>query len=329
MRLVGLLIIGASATLALGCQEHDEQIRAYDVPKPSMNRILGVILPHGEDTWVFKLVGPDEAVGEAQAAFLQFVRSVQFSADKGRPLTWKAPDDWRVASDKGGYYSAYEVGPASAPLEFTVTRLPPLAASVLPNVNRWCRLLGLPALEAGEGLDEVAKPLALDVGNATLVDLVGPGSGKTRRDGPHGGGAHRPDRPDYTVPKGWKKVASVQFSQATFEAEEAGQVVKITMSPLAGDAGGLLKNVNRWRTDQAGLPEIGQDELPNLMKPFDAGEVRGQIVDIDGPTMRILAVIARRGNTTWFFKMYGPAEAVGRQQDNFKKFLGSIRFGGE
>jgi hypothetical protein len=325
------MLIGAVSSLLLGCQEHEESIRAYDVPKPALNRILALILPQGEDVWFFKLVGPAEAVAEARPAFLQFVHSVQFPA-KGSRISWKSPDGWRVPAYEGSNLLV-EVGPASSQLELTVTRLPVAAAAVRANVNRWRGLLGMPALEPDEELDEFAKPLALDAGNATLVELAGPGTGKTRRGGPRAG-SPRPGRPasnkfDYTMPEGWERIANVPLSEATFEAKEGGEVVLVTVSPLSGNAGGLLKNVNRWRTEQAGLPAIGEEELDKFVKTFEAGEIHGKIVDVDGPNKRIVAVIAARGKTTWFFKLFGPAEAVGKQQAKFKQFLGSFRFKGE
>jgi len=43
-------------------------------------RTLGVILPKGDKTWFIKFRGPAQLVGQQQAAFEAFVRSVRFSA---------------------------------------------------------------------------------------------------------------------------------------------------------------------------------------------------------------------------------------------------------
>ena len=54
-------------------------------------RLLGAIVPHGERTWFFKLLGPAPAVGEQKETFDRFLASVQFP-DKGeRPITWTVP----------------------------------------------------------------------------------------------------------------------------------------------------------------------------------------------------------------------------------------------
>ncbi len=47
--------------------------------KPS--RILAAILFQSDQTWFFKLTGPDELVAEQKTAFLEFLKSIQF-ADK-------------------------------------------------------------------------------------------------------------------------------------------------------------------------------------------------------------------------------------------------------
>jgi hypothetical protein len=40
-------------------------------------RMLGAIIPYGEATWVFKLLGPDAAVALERAAFLEFLKTIQ------------------------------------------------------------------------------------------------------------------------------------------------------------------------------------------------------------------------------------------------------------
>ena len=40
-------------------------------------RILGAIVPHGSDTWFFKLMGPDALVTNEKPAFLEFLKTIQ------------------------------------------------------------------------------------------------------------------------------------------------------------------------------------------------------------------------------------------------------------
>lgn len=46
-------------------------------------RILVMILPQGERTWFFKMIGPADVVARQQAAFEAFVKSVRFAGDTG------------------------------------------------------------------------------------------------------------------------------------------------------------------------------------------------------------------------------------------------------
>ena len=40
-------------------------------------RILGAVVPHGTDTWFFKLMGPDALVATEKPAFLEFLRTIK------------------------------------------------------------------------------------------------------------------------------------------------------------------------------------------------------------------------------------------------------------
>jgi hypothetical protein len=44
------------------------------------NRFLGVLLPYEKQTWVLKMAGPDELVGEQKQAFETFVKSIKLDA---------------------------------------------------------------------------------------------------------------------------------------------------------------------------------------------------------------------------------------------------------
>ncbi len=50
---------------------------------PPPQRILGVILPRGEQTWFFTIKGPADLVEKQKAAFETFVKSVRFEGGKG------------------------------------------------------------------------------------------------------------------------------------------------------------------------------------------------------------------------------------------------------
>ena len=73
--LAGLVIAGLP-----GCQP--EAIETYRTPRtktpPAKVRLLGAILPHGDATWFIKLVGPLAGLETHEAAFNDFLHSIQF-----------------------------------------------------------------------------------------------------------------------------------------------------------------------------------------------------------------------------------------------------------
>jgi hypothetical protein len=113
---------------------------------------------------------------------------------------------------------------------------------------------------------------------------------------------------------------------AVFEAGEGDHIAVVTITPAGGS---LADNVNRWRT-QVGLSPVSDEQIAKDCGPIDVDQLRGRYVDLTGPEaaggLRILAVLVKRGDTTWFFKMRGPADAVGRQKAAFEAFIGSVRF---
>jgi hypothetical protein len=334
---LGLLLVGAAAFAVFGCHE-EEPIRSYQVPKPEMNRLLGGILPHGDSTWFFKLSGPSAAVGEHEKEFDQFLHSVRFADGGEKPITWTLPAGWKQESDAGGgvVYATLVVGPKDAGLRLTVTRLgrEGQAASVLANVNRWRNQLALPAVTQEE-LDRTTKSQDLNGVRAVLVDLTGTGSGRTGMGGPPMGGGRRAAPAarkksaelTYQTPAGWEKAKGNGISQATFQITAGDQTATVTVTPLPGGAGGLEQNVNRWR-GQVGLKPQSDEEVKKSVTPIPVSGMDGQYVDLEGATQRILAVLAARDDTTWFIKMSGPVQLVGREKANFEAFVRSIRFDG-
>jgi hypothetical protein len=71
-------------------------------------------------------------------------------------------------------------------------------------------------------------------------------------------------KPQWKTPEGWRQQPGSGMRFATLELGPAGQALELTVIPLsmpAGDeAGYVLANVNRWRT-QLGLPSIAADKL--------------------------------------------------------------------
>jgi hypothetical protein len=139
-------------------------------------------------------------------------------------------------------------------------------------------------------------------------------------------------KPDWQVPAGWKEIDGGQFLVAKFiisGADSSQAAVNVSMS--AGDGGGVLGNVNRWR-GQLGLNQQSQAEVDKLVTPVDIEGGKAMLVDMSGTDMksatktRLIGAIVPKGHQTWFYKLMGPAQLVEQQKDAFTKFVQMVKY---
>jgi hypothetical protein len=346
-----LFLLGTLAALC-GCQK-EEDVRRYKAPKEQAGppvatapaetegvptRLLGAIIPHGAGLWVFKLMGPDEAVKPHQAEFESFVDSVTFKGDKP---DFKVPEGWRESEGtkiNGQRLSvaAFRVGPEAEAPELTVT---PSKGSVLANINRWRGQLSLPPVDEA-GLKEISKEKKVGDATAVLVNLTGTGSGGMGQP-PFAGKAHPPVTKagvavtpiiKYTLPAGWEEGGELVKSGiprlAVFQVKDGSRTAEVSVT-IAG--GGVKENIDRWRR-QVGLPPLEGDKLKAEAVPILIGDNPALLVDLSGDGKAdhkgILAAVMPKGQNSWFFKLDGPADIAARQKSAFEAFLKSVRFEG-
>ena len=294
--------------------------------------ILAAIIAHEKDIWVFKLTGPTRQVDRHRTGMTGFLATVHF--DGKQPIAWTLPDDWRQLPASPMRHAVFQMADE---LEMTLHRLDNQgqAGSVLANVNRWRRQLGLGPVDQAQ-LPALMRPVKLQDGQATLITLHGDVSGPDSAAGPvlagqAAGGQHAlPLR--FDAPPGWRVAPKpATMSVATFSVGTQTQMAKVTVVPLPGDAGGLVANVNRWRR-QVGLDPTSPQQIEQEAEQIDCGGRIGRYVDLAADQDRarqpgrILAVMVRHGPATWFVKMTGPAELVGHEKPAFEAFVGSLDF---
>lgn len=147
---------------------------------------------------------------------------------------------------------------------------------------------------------------------------------------PAGDGEHRHDGPglDYSLPDGWRELPAKGMRVVNLEVG-ASQCYVIE---LAGEAGGLVMNLNRWR-GEVGLPPIDQAGVARLEPLSVMGqaapllEITGTYEGMGGPTgqdSRVLGVPIIRPTTSLFVKMVGPNAEVLAQRDSFLRFVASL-----
>jgi hypothetical protein len=356
-RRTALLLCAVAALVAAGCGR-SEEITAYDEDKPgtalasAKNRILAAIFFRDEGLWAFKLVGPEAKVRDIEQPLREFLLSVRFK--DGEP-EWKIPaagPKWVPLEKVEGRYAGYQVGPKDDNTELTVNKVgrgKDRQEDLLANVNRWRVQLNL--MKLPKDSDDLANFVKLfDEKGAEkfyLVDLTGTGSGRTAMAGvgPGIGPKRAPgdimrDREPvtYDKPKEWHEVKQEgprkQFddSRATLEVGEGEARAVVTITPFDRSKFSVLRNVNRWRTQQLDLPAITEDELPHVLTKVNVNGTDSDYFDQTGKPgpdcKRMLVILIPDKQKFWIIKMLGPAETVGKNKGLFELFAKSVKFPG-
>lgn len=328
-------LLGLCMLAVTGCAEQD-QVEHYKVAKPPLYRMLGAIIPRDTETWFFKVSGPDEELAKQADKFNELIRTLKFG-EAGKPPSWKLPPGWRELPGDGVRIATILLGSAADALDLSVTTLPrhqeeSLDNVLLANVGRWRNQLGLHQIDLKQMHEDVPKQVVNGV-DVYRVELVGPKSGRTARrampaDTPQLPPA-RPaaNAPKFTAPEGWKAKPAGGFRVAAFEVSANGKEAEVVLSALGAQAGSLRANVERW-CGQIGIKPPTDDELRRMVRLLPAGEHEAAYLDLGGADarQRMLVAILPHGGSTWFVKMTGPAELVGRQKENFEAFVKSLRF---
>jgi hypothetical protein len=352
LRWLPLLLLALAVAAASGCQK--DEIEHYQAPRleiPVQEKQAGIQVPlrmitaifsQKDRTWFFKLSGQPDEIEKHKQEFEHFIQSVRFTKKGDPPVIWTVPEGWQREAGAGLRFASFRFGDKDNPLELTVTPLGREAGSLSGNVKRWRGQLGLKDIDEAE-LAKTVRELEVDGVKAMIVDLTGTGSGKAPMNAPFAKG--RPpsrERPakgreenatslplTFQAPVGWKERAQRDaITLVAYQIPDGNQMAEVTITA----AGGTLEgNVNRWR-GQVGLTEVSEQQIRQEARPIEVDRSPGQYVDLTGPEaaggLRILAVLVPRGDTTWFFKMRGPADLVGRQKPAFEAFLGTVRFTG-
>jgi hypothetical protein len=345
--------------LGLGCGSQDS-IRSYEVAKSAaepQDRMLGAIVPRGEQAWFFKLTVPKQVADELTEPFMSFVKSVQFDAS-GNPQ-WTLPSGWQQQPGNAMRFATLAIETPAGSKELSVTSLGmpegDRSEYVLANVNRWRNQLGLSAVAASE-LKEATIQVEVAGETAWIVDMEGKlssagmggapfagggaggapfaGGGPTGSSPTAGSDTSRPATPriSYDTPEGWVKGQEVSsrggFSiprEAAFNVTDDDQQVEITVTRLPAQSPMRLANINRWR-GQVGLEEADEATIASSIKPVTVAGQAAEWIELPGTEQTILGVIATRGNESWFIKLQGNSGLAMKEKERFQQFVASLRF---
>ena len=155
------------------------------------------------------------------------------------------------------------------------------------------------------------------------------GSGSMAAAGPMA--ASNQDKPNWQVPAGWQEVSGGGFLVAKFLISGGPAQAAVNVSMSAGDGGGVLANLNRWR-GQLGLGPVAEADLGKAIQPFETAGGKATLAELAGTDPRtgqpiqLLAVIVPQAGQTWFYKLMGSAPVVQREKAAFTKFVQTAKY---
>jgi hypothetical protein len=199
---------------------------------------------------------------------------------------------------------------------FKMTGEDDLVVQQKPAFIEFLKSVSFPAAAAQAQLPPTHPPI--DAGNMTAQ--AGPAASSSQ------------DKPNWEVPSGWKEVSGGQFLVSKFILPGGGDTpTAVNVSKSPGDGGGLLANVNRWRS-QLGLGPVAEADLAAQVQSLDLPGGKGTLADIAGQDVRsgkparLLAVVVPRPSETWFYKLMGDAQVVQHEKDAFMKFVQGVQY---
>jgi len=261
------------------------------------------------------------------------------------------------ADDPTALVTVVPLGQESADLLSNVNRwagqvgAPPMKAEELQKVARQLDVNGVPATVvdiSGEKLRTIAAIVPRGervwffklTGSTNTVAAQAQNFDAFAKSIRFGAGAQKPPvaaggpapvggAPQWDVPAGWVKQPDKPMRFATFRTSADPNAPEVIVSSF-GAFGTMLDNINRWR-GMVGLEPIADEKQQPVERINVAGQ-DGALFDLTGPAKdgqppkRLLIAMVPAGQTVWFFRMSGPADAVAAQKQNFGALLKSVKF---
>ena len=136
----------------------------------------------------------------------------------------------------------------------------------------------------------------------------------------------------WQVPENWKPQPAPQMVHSKWTVTaDPGAAADVTVSVFPGETGGLVANLNRWRS-QVGLPPAPEGELTALLNNFEILGGKATLVDFvgsqpeNGGPWRIVAAVVRKDGSSWFYKLLGHPSAVESHREAFVKFVQTAQY---
>jgi len=135
--------------------------------------------------------------------------------------------------------------------------------------------------------------------------------------------------PSWEIPQGWIPGKVENFRVGSYLVEdENGSTIDILVSridhvenPRAGE---LLLNAKRW-LGQINVYPKDEEEIQKYVHEYSIAGRNADWIEAKEGKQRLVVVILKVGNLTWYFKMIGDSALSQREQKNFESLLNSIR----
>jgi hypothetical protein len=159
-----------------------------------------------------------------------------------------------------------------------------------------------------------------------------------RRPAPAGASGANPSvELTWETPEGWVELAPASMRQANFLAGGDPRA-ECYLTLLPGEAGGLVANVNRWRS-QMSLPPLDATEVASLPRAELFGGAAA-LLDLDGTwtgmggaesagAYHMLGLLHIGPEGSRFLKLIGPTDVVEAQRESFFALAVSFGSGGD
>lgn len=128
--------------------------------------------------------------------------------------------------------------------------------------------------------------------------------------------------PTWTKPSSWTEAPRTSMRLGNFSAGNGE--AEITVMTFPGDVGGLLANVNRWRS-QSGLPSVTANSLAEATSQRIVSGTPATLVEAIGDEKGSISVYHPVDGQTWVYKISGPSAVVADEKGAFMEFIKSIQ----
>jgi len=140
------------------------------------------------------------------------------------------------------------------------------------------------------------------------------------------------ERMTWQLPQHWTlQPGTSNMRVATFAVTMGNDNAEVTITRFAGDVGGLLPNINRWRRQlgMAPVQSLQDQTIENIQVAATPSHFLDLAADPNLETStRMYVVTVPRRDMTWFIKMTGPAGFLKTQRASYDAFVASVNFAG-